>query len=74
MTMPEVTNCPSDIYVLSENRVTTITWSEPSFTNLGSGSTQVPLLYRPGKEHLITSTRQTLSLVSNIHLSLYLVF
>lgn len=48
--MPGVSGCPSDIIVYSEDRVTSITWTEPTFSNLGSlGSTQYPETYRPGR-------------------------
>lgn len=48
-TMPSVTSCPSDMYYYSADRVTTITWTEPSFNNLGSGGNiQAPEVYRPG--------------------------
>lgn len=57
--MPVVTNCSSDMVVYSADRVTTISWTEPTFDNLGSGNVQVPETYRPGKQSFIPVLLET---------------
>ena len=44
--LPMVSGCPSDIVMFSEDRLTSVMWSEPTFSNLGATG-QVPQLATP---------------------------
>ncbi|KAL4239882.1 Calcium ion binding [Mactra antiquata] len=45
--LPRITNCPDDIHVYSAERTKKITWTEPTFSNIGGGGV-IPPTMSPG--------------------------
>lgn len=50
-TLPEVMNCPEDIITYSADRITTVTWTPPTFNNIGANGYVMEPTHQPGSTY-----------------------